>query len=170
MWAAYMPPERKFEPQIQDPHRLVQCTSNPKVFWVQHHNGVFRSTDGAESWHEITAAIPSTFGFAVAVDPTNADTAWLVPAIKDEKRIPVDGQVVVSRTCDGGKTFTVLREGLPQEHSYDLVFRHALDVSADGKRLAMGSTTGSLWVSDNQGDRWELVTSHLPPVHSVRFA
>ena len=92
-----------------------------------------------------------------------------MPAIKDERRIPVDGQLVVTRTRDGGKSFDVLREGLPQEHAYDLVYRHALDIDSSGDRLAFGSTTGGLWVSEDQGDSWQLVSAHLPPVHSVRF-
>ena len=169
MWATYMPPEGKDDPNIQDPHLIVQCPANPDVLWAQHHNGIFRSTDGANSWHEIEAASPSSFGFAVAVHPQDPDVAWFVPAIKDEQRIPVDGQLVVSRTRDGGKSFDVLRNGLPQEHTYDLVFRHALDIDESGQRLAFGSTTGSLWVTDNQGDDWSCVSNHLPPIHCVRF-
>ena len=76
--------------------------------------------------------------------PHDGDTAWLVPDVKDERRIPVNGQVVVTRTRDGGRTFEVLRNGLPQEHAYDLTFRHALDIDDTGDRLAFGSTTGSL--------------------------
>jgi hypothetical protein len=103
------------------------------------------------------------------VHPSNPDTAWFVPAIKDEFRIPVDGKVVVNRTEDGGSTFTTLRRGLPQQHAYDLVFRHALDIDESGERLAFGSTTGSLWVSEDGGDTWTTLTTHLPPIHAVRF-
>jgi len=170
MRAEYMPPERADDPQIQDPHLIVQCKADPRVFWAQHHNGIFRSTDGAASWQEIPDVPPSVFGFAVAVHPADGDTAWFVPAIKDEKRIPVDGAVVVTRTRDGGKSFEVLREGLPSSHAYDLTFRHALDVDDSGERLVFGSTTGSLWVSENQGDSWQCVSNHLPPVHCARFA
>ena len=169
MWAAYMPPERKNDPQIQDPHCIVQCRSNPDVMWAQHHNGVFRTVDGAANWNEIENVPPSTFGFAVAVHPEDPDTAWFVPGIDDERRIPVDGHVVVSRTSDGGKSFDVLRNGLPQQHAYDLTFRHALDVDETGNRLAFGSTTGSLWVTENSGDTWTSVSTHLPPVYCVRF-
>jgi hypothetical protein len=112
---------------------------------------------------------PSSFGFAVAVHPRDPDTAWFVPATSDEKRIPVEGRVVVTRTRDGGRTGEVLKNGLPQEHAYDLVYRHALDIDDTGNSLAFGSTTGSLWVSDNQGDSWQCVSSHLPPVYCVRF-
>ena len=43
--------------------------------------------------------------------PHQPDTAWFVPAIKDEKRYPVEGKFVVSRTQDGGETFEVLNKG-----------------------------------------------------------
>jgi hypothetical protein len=47
--------------------------------------------------------------------------------------------------------------------------RKALDVDETGKRLAFGSTTGSLWVSENGGESWETISSNLPPVYGVRF-
>jgi hypothetical protein len=169
MWAAYMPPEHKDEPDIQDPHRLVHCPSRPEAMWVQHHNGVFRSTDGAASWREVETVQPSRFGFAVAVHPHDPETAWFVPAVKDERRIPVDGRVVVARTRDGGQSCQVLTRGLPQEHAYDLTYRHALDVDGTGESLAFGSTTGSLWASEDGGDSWQHVAGHLPPVYCVRF-
>ena len=153
---------------LQDPHLVVQSPSSPEVFWAQHHNGIFRSTNDMESWHEIEKAGPSTFGFAVAVDPKDANTAWFVPAIKDEKRIPVEGKLVVTRTRDGGKTFDVLTKGLPDQFAYDLVFRHSLAVAPDGT-LAMGSTTGNLYTSHDAGDSWTCISHHLPPIHAVAF-
>jgi len=170
MRAAFMPPDRAHDPGIQDPHRLAMCRARPEVIWAQHHNGIFRTTDGSASWTELTDVAPSAFGFGAAVHPEDPDTAWFVPAIKDEHRIPVDGRVVVNRTRDGGRSFEALTEGLPQEHAYDLVYRHALDVCGEGRRLAMGSTTGSLWVSEDQGDTWAHLSAHLPPVYAVRFA
>jgi len=62
--------------------------------------------------------------------------------------------VVVNRTRDGGRTFETITRGLPQQHAYDLVFRHGLDVDDQGRTLAFGSTTGSLWVSEDGGDSW----------------
>jgi hypothetical protein len=169
MRAEYMPPKQQFEPNAQDAHLVVQCTATPASLWVQHHNGIFRSTDRAASWSEIAHVHPSAFGFAVAVHPLEPDTAWFVPAVKDEKRYPANGRVVVNRTRDGGRTFEILTHGLPQEHAYDLVYRHALDVDDTGEVLAFGSTTRSLWLSEDGGDAWQMVSSHLPPIHSVRF-
>jgi hypothetical protein len=59
---------------------------------------------------------------------------------------------------------------LPQHDAYDLIYRHGLDVDRSGARLAMGSTTGALWVSDDGAERWQLVNAHLPPIYAVRFA
>ena len=170
MRAAYMPPEKAYEENVQDPHRVARCGAKPDILWAQHHNGVFRTKDGAKTWTEIEKAGPSTFGFAVAAHPEDPGTAWFVPAVKDEKRVPVDGRLVVTRTRDGGTTFDVLGRGLPERDAYDLVYRHGLDVDASGRTLAFGSTTGSLFVSEDAGDSWTLVSAHLPPVYAVRFA
>ena len=126
--------------------------------------------DGDAAWEEITTAPVSAFGFAVAVHPQDPDRAWFVPAVKDQCRVPVDAKVVVQRTNDGGQSFEVQSDGLPQSHAYDLVFRHALAIDASGDRLAFGSTTGGLWLTQNGGDRWEQQALRLPPVYVVKWS
>ncbi|WPC05698.1 exo-alpha-sialidase [Pseudomonas benzenivorans] len=170
MRAAYMPPEQAEMPEVQDPHRMQACPAQPDTLWVQHHNGIFLSRDGARHWQEIGEVEPSTFGFAVAVHPCEADTAWFVPAVKDECRVPVGQRLVVTRTRDGGRSFQCLSAGLPQAQCFDLVYRHGLTVDAAGQCLAMGSTTGHLWFSADQGDSWELLAGHLAPIYALRFA
>jgi hypothetical protein len=170
MVAGYVPPEQAEWPEHQDAHHVEQCPGAPENFWCQHHMGIWRSTDDLASWQQIHAEpAASSFGFVVAVHPDDPDTAWFVPAHSDEKRAPIDGRVIVTRTRDGGASFDVLTDGLPQRHAYDLVLRHALDVSDDGDHLAFGSSTGNLWVTDDQGDHWHNVANHLPPVYSVRY-
>ena len=168
MVASFMPPEMAHNQNVQDPHRVQRCGAQPDVLWCQHHGGIWRSTNNAASWHEIQAPV-SSFGFALAVHPQDGDTAWFVPALKDEKRVPADGALVVNRTRDGGRSFETLRSGLPQQHAYDLIYRHGLDVAADGRTLMMGSTTGHLWASANAGDSWQAVAMNLPPIAAVRL-
>jgi photosystem II stability/assembly factor-like uncharacterized protein len=168
MKADYLPKEMEFKEGVQDPHIMVQCPSHPDRLWVQHHNAIFRSDDVGRSWEACTAAQPSGFGFAVAVHPSQPDTAWFIPAVCDEERIPVDGRLVVSRTDDAGRTFTVTSAGLP-ESSWDLVLRHALDVCSEGRVLAFGSTTGNLYISEDGGEAWSCAHANLPPVYSVEI-
>lgn len=136
---------------------------------MQHHNGIFRSADDLATWNEVTPPNCSNFGFAVVVHPGHAGTAWFVPAVKDEFRYPKDGKFVVTRTRDGGRSFEILDRGLPQEPSYELAYRHGLDIDDSGERLVMGSTTGGAWISENGGDEWTRLPARLPPVNAVRF-
>ena len=169
LWALYVPPELKRDPIAQDVHRLVQCQAAPDELWIQHHNGIFKSMDGGVSWDEVPDNPVSTFGFAVVAHPKRAGTAWFIPGISDQKRIPVDGRFVVTRTRDGGKSFDVLSRGLPQGQAWDLVYRHGFDIDAGGDSLAIGSTTGNVWITENQGDDWTCAATNLPPVYCVRF-
>ncbi len=166
MVATFLPPEQAGAPESQDPHRVARCAAAPDTMWMQHHCGIFRSTDTGRTWTQMK--LPGDdFGFAVVAHPQDPLTAWFVPAVKDEMRVPRDGKFAVTRTRDGGKSWETLRKGLPQRDAYDLVYRHGLDVDAEGRQLAMGSTTGSLWVSEDAGDAWQLVNAHLPPIYAV---
>lgn len=169
MRAAYMPAERQGDTAVQDPHRLAQCTAAPDRLWCQHHNGIFVRKGADADWREVKAKAPSRFGFACAAHPQDPDTAWFVPAQKDECRVPVGGRMVVTRTTNGGRSFDVLTGGLPQQHAYDLVYRHGLDVAEDGRSLAMASTSGRVWLSEDGGDGWREFAANLPPVYALRW-
>jgi hypothetical protein len=169
MRADFMPPEQALDPNIQDAHRIVRCAGAPDVLWCQHHGGIWRTTDNAASWHEITSAPVSNFGFAVAVHPRDPNTAWFAPAEADQRRVPVGAALCVNRTRDGGESFETLRGGLPQQHAYDLVYRHGLAVADDGEQLLMTSTSGGLWASADAGESWQTVSLNLPPAVAVRF-
>lgn len=147
-----------------DPHFIVASPGSPDVLWQQNHCGIFRSADGGRQWQKISQP-PAHFGFAIAAE--DAQTAWVVPAVSDEFRVAVDRALCVCRTDDGGQTWTAFRKGLPQQETYDVVFRHALDLR--GEMLAFGSTTGNLFVSQDRGESWQQVAAHLPPIYSVRF-
>jgi hypothetical protein len=114
---------------------MARCAAAPDVMWMQHHAGIYRSADAGAQWTRLLLPCDD-FGFAVAAHPRDAQTAWFVPAIKDEIRMPRDGALCVSRTNDGGKTWQIMREGLPQRDAYDLVYRHGFDVDETGSRLA----------------------------------
>jgi photosystem II stability/assembly factor-like uncharacterized protein len=152
-----------------DPHCLVVSPADPDVLWQQNHCGIFRSSDGGRTWSDISQpGGPAFFGFAITADEKDPQTAWVVPAISDEIRIAINGALCVCRTEDGGRTWTELRNGLPQANAYDEVFRHALDIR--GNTLAFGTTTGNVYLSDDRGETWHSLGHHFPPIYSVRFA
>jgi len=169
MRAEYVPPDMVHNPLNQDVHRMQSCTAQPETVWVQHHNGIFRSTDGGRNFTEIEADAPSRFGFAVAAHPGDPETAWFVPAVKDQFRYATGGRMCVTRSSDGGQSFEVFSDGLPQENCFDLVYRHGLDVDGVGERLVMGSTTGNLWLGEAGGTKWRQLQAYLPPIYQVAW-
>ena len=153
----------------QDPHLTVMCPNNPDVMWQQNHCGIFRTTDGAKNWEEITDKNgPADFGFAIEVHPENENMAWVIPGVSDGVRVAIDGKLQVCRTDDGGKTWKSFSNGLPQENCYDIVYRHCLDYN--GEDLVFGSTTGNVFVSNDMGENWKCISNYLPMVYSVCLA
>ena len=152
-----------------DPHIILASPSNPDVLWQQNHCGIYRSVNRGRQWQDIgdKNGGPAGFGFALAVDARDENVAWVAPAVSAEYRVPVDRALVISRTEDGGASWQDLRSGLPQQHCYDLVFRHALDVRGD--TLAFGTTAGNFYLSDDRGDNWRCLTNNLAVVYSLRF-
>jgi photosystem II stability/assembly factor-like uncharacterized protein len=150
-----------------DPHYITHCQSDPRHVWQQNHCGVFYSSDAAQTWRKVSQPDQGVhFGFPIAVDAMDGKTAWVVPGKSDNERTTVDGSLFVARTHDGGESWQQLRNGLPQD-AYDVVYRHALDVSDDA--IAFGSTTGNLYLSEDRGDSFASVSHNLPPIYSVRF-
>ena len=140
------------------------------LWGANDERGVYKTDDGGASWDLVLKIDEKTGACDVLIDPHDPDTAWFIPGVRDQLRYPRDGQLVVTRTADAGKSFDVLTNGLPQQHAYDLIFRHAFDIDGDGERLAFGSTTGNFWISETRGENWQLISSTLPPVYCVRFS
>ena len=111
---------------------------------------------------------PSSFGFAVAVHPKDPDTAWFVPEIKDEKRIPADGQFVVTRTRDGGKTFDILRKGLPTNPPTTSSTGTASTCRRAATNSSWAPPRGALGLR-RSGRHLDLRAARLPPVYAVRW-
>jgi hypothetical protein len=150
-----------------DPHLVVRAPSDGNVLWQQNHCGRYVSRDCARSWQPASNVDEGPwFGFSIAVSPTRADTAWVVPARSDENRIALEDGLCLYRTEDFGKSWQRKAKGLPVE-AYDLCLRHALDIQ--GETLVFGSTTGNLFVTPDGGESFHVISNHLPPIYSVEF-
>jgi len=78
------------------------------------------------------------------------------------------GRPAVYVTYDGGGHWHRQDEGLPAEQAWWTVKRQALSV--DGAKpcgVYFGTTSGEVWGSEAEGQRWRLIVRHLPEVYSV---
>jgi photosystem II stability/assembly factor-like uncharacterized protein len=150
-------------------HRLHRARIRPDRLFMQFHGGVYRSDDAGESWIDIANGLPSDFGFPLALDPADPDSAYVIPLGADTDRVTVDGRVRVYETRDAGSTWTARGDGLPQEHAYLTVLREALDWAGEGERLELyfGATSGDVFGSGDAGATWATTATRLPPVLSV---
>jgi len=80
-------------------HSLVQATEVPGLLYQQNHKGVFRSTDGADSWQRIETGLPANFGFPLEIDPNDGNTLYTLPLESDEYRLPLEGRLAVYRSA-----------------------------------------------------------------------
>ncbi len=167
--ARYLPEDGPADAVPLCVHRIHRADTHPERIFMQFHGGVYRSDDAGESWNDIAPGLPSDFGFALAVDPADADSAYVIPLVADVDRVTPDGKVRVYETRDAGASWTPRGEGLPSENAYLTVLREAMDWTGEGAGLELyfGATSGAVYGSGDAGRSWFEAAANLPPVHSI---
>jgi photosystem II stability/assembly factor-like uncharacterized protein len=150
-------------------HRMRRHPRQPERIFMQFHGGVYRSDDAGQSWSDIAPGLPSDFGFPLAIDPADPDSAFVIPLLADVDRVTPDGRVRVYETRDGGASWTPRGDGLPQPHAYLTILREAFERTGEGDALELyfGATSGAVFGSGDAGRTWFEAAANLPPVYSV---
>lgn len=150
-------------------HHFELDRANPDVIFQQSHWGQFISKDGGQSWQDVNAGLPSTFGFPAVSHPHRGGTYYTAPLNGDSLgRFMPDAATAIYRTDDYGATWRALREGLPQEGAYFGVLRQAMAAdSLEPAGIYFGSSTGHFFASADEGEHWSEVSSYLPSISSV---
>jgi photosystem II stability/assembly factor-like uncharacterized protein len=150
-------------------HHVERSPARPERLFMQFHGGVYRSDDAGQSWTDIGAGLPSDFGFPLALDPADPDSAYVIPLVADMDRVTPEGRVRVYETRDAGSSWSAKGDGLPNRDAYLTVLRQAFHRTGEGPELELyfGATSGEVFGSADAGDSWTTVAGRLPPVYSV---
>src|ERR1700730_5337492 len=169
--AQFLPPDQQYPEFGQCVHKIVSHPSKPQRMFLQNHWGLYKSEDGADSWTDIANGVPSDFGFAMEVDPNDAESAYIIPLESDEFRCTPEGKLRVYRTRNAGESWEALSNGLPQENALETVLRDGL--SADGLQptgIYFGTRNGKLFGSKDAGESWTAIVESLPAIVCVKTA
>jgi len=149
-------------------HHIAKHSSHRDVLFMQKHWDVMRSSDGGDSWHEVSGNLPTDFGFAIDVHAHEPETVYVVPIKSDSEHFPLEGKLRVYRSRAGGNEWEPLTKGLPQRDCYVNVLRDAMAVdSLDKCGVYFGTTGGQVYASADAGDTWAPIVHDLPAVLSV---
>lgn len=161
---------------VHDPHCVRLCPSNPDRLYQQNHCGIYRLDRPANEWLRIGKNMPTRvgdIGFPMVVHPRDDNTVWV---------FPMDGQTVWPRTSpqgkpaayvtrNAGKSWQRLDTGLPKSQAWWTVKRQAMTADAqDPVGLYVGTTSGELWMSRNEGKQWICIARNLPEIYAVEVA
>jgi photosystem II stability/assembly factor-like uncharacterized protein len=168
----YIPEDAREETIDLCVHNLHRAPLQPERIFMQFHGGVYRSDDAGETWTSIAEGLPSDFGFPIAADPADPDSAFVIPMVADRDRVTVDGEVRVFETRDAGLSWTPRGDGLPAEDAYLTILRQAFATDGEGESLGLwfGATSGEVFGSIDAGRSWFTAAERLAPVTSVRVA
>lgn len=159
---------RRTPPAGQCVHKLILHPTRPGRLYMQNHCGTWRSDDAGDTWREITDGLPSDYGYALAADPRDPETVFVVPEESSHMRTTVDGRLRVYRSTDAGASWHPLTRGLPQDHAYLSVLREGLCTdSADPAGVYLGTSGGHVFASADAGESWRLIAGFLPRVLSL---
>jgi len=125
--------------------------------------GIFKSTDGGNTWNQITNGIGVITSFAdLAVSPHNSNLVIgaMASGYFYSGNLPNEG---IWRSMDAGETWT---RTLDVQDAYDIAF-HPSDANKVYAAIGGGNSNAGFYTSNNQGISWLKNNFGLPPANSM---
>jgi hypothetical protein len=162
-------PETKRYPEVgQCVHKLLAHPAEPRMLFQQNHCGVYRARIDAAKWTDVSRGLPTRFGFGLALPAAEKETLFTVPMESAQFRCNPDGKFRVACSRNGGKSWELLTNGLPQKDAHLTVFRDGICADAlDPAGVYVGTETGMVFSSRDSGRKWSVLAQHLPAIYSV---
>jgi len=156
-----------------DPHCVRFAGSSPDRLWQQNHCGLYRLDRPSTEWVDVGVGMPKSVGavgFPIVAHPRDPDAAWIFPMDGADvwPRTSPGGRPAVYRTLDGGRTWRRQSQGFPASQAWWTVKRQAMTVDArEPAGLYVGTTSGEVWGSRDEGRSWRCLARNLPQIQAV---
>lgn len=159
-----------------DPHCVVLHPLMPDRLYQQNHCGIYRMERAEGKWMRIGENMPKKvgdIGFPIVLHPRDPNAAWVFPMDGTTvwPRTSPDGKPAAFRTHNAGKTWQRLANGLPKSQAWYTVKRQSMAADThEPVGIYFGTTSGEVWASRNEGDRWTCLARHLPHIYAIEVA
>ena len=147
----------------RDPNRVFAAVLG-HPYGPSEERGIYRSTDGGQTWQKVISKDENTGGSDVEIDPSNPDVVYA--SMWEAREGPwEDGNEFngtgggLFKSTDGGSTWHQLTNGLPKDLSQIYVAIAPSDSRRLYATLATASGKLSVYRSDDAGENWAQITT-----------
>jgi photosystem II stability/assembly factor-like uncharacterized protein len=151
-----------------DAHSVAVMPDNPAVVIATSGQGVYKSTNGGDSFVETSDGLECRYMAQLVCHPARPQVLFTAAAAVPPPfwRRPEGASSAFFRSEDQGETWQRLAGGLP-EH-FKAAPRATAGDPQNAEAFFVGMTDGTIWLSDNDGESFRQILGGLPPVFSVR--
>jgi photosystem II stability/assembly factor-like uncharacterized protein len=161
-------------PQIaidpRNPNRLfVAVLGHP--YGPNQERGIFRSTDGGQTFQKVLYKDENTGGADVEIDPSNPDQ--LYAALWEARQGPWENGAWsgsnggMFKSTDGGNTWRPLTKGLPEEGVTQAAIAIAQSRPSRLYAAVASGRSAALYRSDDSGENWSRITTDTRPASRI---
>lgn len=151
----------------RDPNKLFAAVLG-HPYGPSEERGLYRSSDGGQSWQRVITKDENTGASDVEIDPSNPDVVYA--SMWEAREGPWEDNNVFNgpggglfKSTDGGSTWHPLTSGLPKDLSQIYVAIAPSDPRRLYATLATASGKLNVYRSDDGGDNWTQATNDPRP-------
>jgi photosystem II stability/assembly factor-like uncharacterized protein len=152
---------------FEDVHRLLISPADPRRMYVSGGMGLWLSDDAGKTWQNTTDGEHEIGGYPdqLVYHPRNPELMFVAAAqdTPNHWRETHFAGARIARSRDGGRSWQVLTNGLPDRMQGNIEAM-CLEGVGDGCALFAASTSGEVFVSEDAGESWSVAVEGLAPI------
>jgi photosystem II stability/assembly factor-like uncharacterized protein len=157
----------EFPSLYEDVHRLMIHPSNPRFLYAVTGRGLYVSPDAGANWEQWTKREDEIGGYpdGFVFRPSDPKLIFMTAAhdAPGTWRTTHFAGARISRSTDGGRSWEILRNGLPDRLQASIE-AFCLEEAGHASSIFAATTSGEIFCSEDLGEHWNKIISGLPPI------